>query len=273
MIHSIPTVYRGIEFRSRLEAKWAAFFDEIRWHHTYEPFDGAGYLPDFLIHGGAEPLLVEIKPAVTYTDYCAPLDKIEAGLSRSWEHGVLVLGADPLPTELENWYDHAAAGMLGQYVGTIFAMTLGGIRIDNADVYRHLTTALQDQVVHGEIPNPDPHWDYATGCWIRCRKCRKIGVYQQERMRTAYPCGHYDGAANLGRVEAGVIELAWAAACNEVKWRGRDAVTNGHSHPNTGVQNAPIPDIPPPGITPSQWRDLPIQAKQTIANVAAGIGV
>jgi hypothetical protein len=31
----IPTVYRGIEYRSRLEAKWAAFCDRIGWRHTY----------------------------------------------------------------------------------------------------------------------------------------------------------------------------------------------------------------------------------------------
>ena len=64
MTHAIPTRYRGIEYRSRLEARWAAFFDGIGWQFTYEPFDGDGYIPDFLIHGD-QPLLVEVKPAVT----------------------------------------------------------------------------------------------------------------------------------------------------------------------------------------------------------------
>lgn len=63
MNHAIATLYSGIEYRSRLEARWAAFFDEIGWRHTYEPFDGDGYIPDFLIHG-TRPLLVEVKPAV-----------------------------------------------------------------------------------------------------------------------------------------------------------------------------------------------------------------
>jgi hypothetical protein len=35
MNHAIPAVYRGIEYRSRLEARWAAFFDETGWKHTY----------------------------------------------------------------------------------------------------------------------------------------------------------------------------------------------------------------------------------------------
>jgi len=56
-----PTRYKGIQFRSRLEATWAAFFDQCRWQWEYEPniFDGAGWLPDFLIRPGN---LVEVKP-------------------------------------------------------------------------------------------------------------------------------------------------------------------------------------------------------------------
>jgi len=29
-IAAIPTVYNGIRYRSRLEAKWAAFFENVR---------------------------------------------------------------------------------------------------------------------------------------------------------------------------------------------------------------------------------------------------
>ena len=35
----IQTVYRGIEFRSRLEARWAAFFDQCEWPWVYEGND------------------------------------------------------------------------------------------------------------------------------------------------------------------------------------------------------------------------------------------
>ena len=46
MIASIPTVYRGIQFRSRLEAKWAAFFDTCEWPWLYEPKDFNGWIPE-----------------------------------------------------------------------------------------------------------------------------------------------------------------------------------------------------------------------------------
>ena len=93
---SIPTTYRSVQYRSRLEAKWAAFFDQIGWHHTYEPFDADGYIPDFLIHGSS-PFLVEIKPAVILEDYLAPIEKAEKGLRGHWDRDIVILGADPLP--------------------------------------------------------------------------------------------------------------------------------------------------------------------------------
>ena len=48
---NIEQVYNGIKFRSRLEARWAIFFDSINLKYEYEPegfkFDGYRYVPDF----------------------------------------------------------------------------------------------------------------------------------------------------------------------------------------------------------------------------------
>lgn len=60
---AIPTDYGGVTFRSRLEAKWAAFFDLCKWQWEYEPLDMSGWAPDFAIKkrtGGR--VLVEVKP-------------------------------------------------------------------------------------------------------------------------------------------------------------------------------------------------------------------
>ena len=48
----IETVYAGCRFRSRLEARWAVFFDALgeKWEYEKEGFDlpfGGPYLPDF----------------------------------------------------------------------------------------------------------------------------------------------------------------------------------------------------------------------------------
>jgi len=47
--HAIPTTYKGVNFRSRLEARWAAFFDRARWTWAYEPLEFAGWIPDFAV--------------------------------------------------------------------------------------------------------------------------------------------------------------------------------------------------------------------------------
>ena len=68
-IKAIETEYNGYRFRSRLEARWAVFFDAAKIKYEYEPegfelADGTRYLPDFYL-----PELftyVEIKPA----DFC-----------------------------------------------------------------------------------------------------------------------------------------------------------------------------------------------------------
>lgn len=60
----IPTDHSGSRFRSRLEARWASFFDSMSWEWEYEPFDMDGYIPDFAIRTKTGPLLVEIKPIV-----------------------------------------------------------------------------------------------------------------------------------------------------------------------------------------------------------------
>ena len=52
-IKPIETVHNGYRFRSRLEARWAVFFDELGIKYEYEPEgfekEGYKYLPDFYL--------------------------------------------------------------------------------------------------------------------------------------------------------------------------------------------------------------------------------
>ena len=73
-IRAIPTFYKGISFRSRLEARWAIIFDQlgIDWRYETEGYDiqieqgfSIRYLPDFVLMGGSircpKQLFVEVK--------------------------------------------------------------------------------------------------------------------------------------------------------------------------------------------------------------------
>jgi len=113
-VKAIETTYAGTVFRSRLEARWACFFDKLCWPWTYEPLDGRGYLPDFAIGGGA-PLIVEVKPAAAAQDYSDALGKVALGLETRWHHDILVVGLSPIAASLESCCNlHPAAGLLGR---------------------------------------------------------------------------------------------------------------------------------------------------------------
>lgn len=76
-----PTVYKGIEMRSRLEAGYAAWLDRWFFRWDYEPCafsspTGRQYLPDFRVHNvrilcpGPSPVTVyvEVKPLAALQD-------------------------------------------------------------------------------------------------------------------------------------------------------------------------------------------------------------
>jgi hypothetical protein len=113
---SIPTTYNGIRFRSRLEAKWACFWDlqstdrtndpiDFQTHWHYEPFELPGWIPDFLItRGFFAPSLIEIKPITGLHQFLNSADwaKIQNALTQdSWfnknEYGSLnINGISPI---------------------------------------------------------------------------------------------------------------------------------------------------------------------------------
>ena len=73
-LKAIDTRYAGHLFRSRLEARWAVFFDRLglRWEYEPEGFvlpDGTRYLPDFRLHTPqGERRWVEVKPSHITSD-------------------------------------------------------------------------------------------------------------------------------------------------------------------------------------------------------------
>jgi hypothetical protein len=74
-----PRVYKGIELRSTLEAKWAIFFDLIGWNWSYEPYkvihNDQTWIPDFVLQGfDGNPIYCEVKPSNS-SDEWYELDK------------------------------------------------------------------------------------------------------------------------------------------------------------------------------------------------------
>jgi len=113
----IETEYKGYKFRSRLEARWAVFFDAcgIMWEYEPEGFEldnGMYYLPDFLLHNVYhyndndtrycwKDLFVEVKARMNETDakkiyeFTGLLKQIERHISEYSCERLLILSDIP----------------------------------------------------------------------------------------------------------------------------------------------------------------------------------
>jgi hypothetical protein len=156
MIKAIETTYKGYRFRSRLEARWAVFFDVagVEWEYEPEGFElpgGARYLPDFFIKGNHQyGPWVEIKGAApTETE----IEKLVALCEAKCAYGVLLWGT---PGQHEWLYIHKE-GMVqddsreGFYTGTDLLTHLNcGYRDDANLPSDAIRAARSARFEHGE---------------------------------------------------------------------------------------------------------------------------
>lgn len=92
-IKPIETLYAGILFRSRLEARWARYFDElkIKWQYEREGFEtpSGRYLPDFWLTQVS--MWAEVKPEWPTAHDIARCKRVAIGSG----HPFLILDGPP----------------------------------------------------------------------------------------------------------------------------------------------------------------------------------
>jgi hypothetical protein len=154
----IETRYAGHRFRSRLEARWAVFFDHlgIRWQYEPQGFNigGRPYLPDFLLLD--TQTWVEVKGDEAKLDY----DLMEAfayALPRGSR--IVILGPLPEAKPAGDWdwgwqslcsyfVDEGGRVVFGDWVGfgsggpVVLTETSGATYFDNGDRENWLTPVL-----------------------------------------------------------------------------------------------------------------------------------
>lgn len=185
---AIPTQYGGVNFRSRLEARWAAFFDLLGWRWLYEATDLEGWIPDFTLLGTHSTTLVEVKPIEFGRDVEFILAQVEERTDlqkavRHWKakadelggfQEVLILGAYP---PCLNCPRHPAIGVLLEEWGDYDLAIL----------------------------NEDDLYDFDF--------CALDGSFQ---MRLS---GLHNGDHYLNYVETRTIKQFWNQASNRVQWK------------------------------------------------------
>ena len=196
MSWSRSVIYKGIRFRSVLEAQWAYLMDQIRWSWEYEPHEFGGYIPDFWVKG-KRGFFLEVKPARDMNDIEKYLPKLNANLRLRDE--ILVVG---------------------------YSWTLS---YDTEDPFP-LAGWLR-QVFRGEGGHLRYKWAWSR--WVTCGHCGSAAIQHDYGNYVCYPCGCreeiedlYDPPcedymdliepANLSQ-----LNTAWNAAKTEFRWEPR----------------------------------------------------
>ncbi len=93
-VKALPTTYAGVEFRSRIEARWALFFDKlgVSWSYEREGYElpTGNYLPDFWLPDVRDGCWFEVKGAnPTRREYDLAIE-----LAQATDHEVFVAYGD-----------------------------------------------------------------------------------------------------------------------------------------------------------------------------------
>jgi len=149
-IRAVDTIYNGHFFRSRLEARWAVFFNALglAWEYEAETFDvgGVWYLPDFkLRRRGDSVLWVEVKPEHVEDD-----PKFSAFARATPDRALLVSGTP------HQYVTHWGADYLQDYLQ--LSTPVGGLLRNNprakeakarVEIERAAQVALRARFEHG----------------------------------------------------------------------------------------------------------------------------
>lgn len=182
-LKAIPTTYNGIMMRSRLEARWAAFFDACGWPWTYEPFDLNGWAPDFQLNF-VRPVLVEVKPHTdhllgrVFRDITAPIVAIPNSPR------VLLVGAQPRSTLIGDGFSGSLIGW-----GTDYELLQEGNR------------------------------EIEETCLTACRG--HVGLSRVYGHSTCFVCASQKHPARRGRTSS-QHQKPWAKACNATQWHPKN---------------------------------------------------
>jgi hypothetical protein len=189
-----PTTYASTNFRSRLEARWAAFFDLCAWRWEYEPIDTAGWMPDFLLIGAKRVVKVEVKPIewcgedsdriVAQATAEPDLAKVRAFI-RGRDDEILILGA--YPHFLRREQTAGFGSILGAFI----------VRESGLEEKPHFDLA----VLAGGYPPPILDFHAFSGSYEY-----RIG-------------GEYEGDGHLRVCDPATVTQIWRQAGNAVQWR------------------------------------------------------
>ena len=107
-MRALATKYQERQYRSLLEAKWAAFFRNIGWRVEYEPFEFYGWIPGFVTIS-KPPVLIEVKPVTDFVSVQKVRDALCEAAKDEQGYEALLVGVAPFALDAYEG-DHAYSG-------------------------------------------------------------------------------------------------------------------------------------------------------------------
>lgn len=165
LIKAIETAYNGYKFRSRLEARWARFYDElgIRYSYEHEGYDlgpHGWYLPDFWLPD--QQVWIEIKGPKPTWDEGVKANALAVGT----RHPVYIFWGNIQTPSWDSKNDGAYLYLAPDFVKKDSLESVNGKHFD--------------------------HYQW----WCECPKCGKLDIAFQGRAHRICRCFHGDKGYN-----------------------------------------------------------------------------
>ncbi len=188
-IQAIETFYNGYKFRSRLEARWAVFFDKsgIKYRYELEGFklNGIWYLPDFFIPEWS--IWIEVKPDLPTEKECEKA--IRLCIAR--DEPVIILAGDAYNGEFEmlifnklQYSKEEIQSILDKRSRDQYCWTSqSALTYWNSD-FKEAYPMMFDF---------DRKYELTKGSWVQCSVCKSIDIFRLgEGMDHKAFCKHKD---------------------------------------------------------------------------------
>ena len=178
-IKAIETTYKGCRFRSRLEARWAVFYNAlgIQWQYEREGFDCDGffYLPDFYLP--VQRYWIEVRGRMI--DDMKDMDSLAFLCRKKEEKGFAFFGDIPYP--------YPAAGEDCKRLGFLGAMCDSMVSCGTDLVHPPGAINVLDPFQFS--PNERGREMFTPFWWCICPECSYLGVTALGDSRFL-ECGH-----------------------------------------------------------------------------------
>lgn len=193
----IRTNYKGILFRSKLEAEWAKFFDSLSIPWLYEPegyqfTDGTMYLPDFWLPDSKQ--WFEVKGLMNDKDqHKMEMLCLESG------HDVVIGYPDGEFSMMDLWHNSDSPSLFDPYLRDEPEPT----RFNHVEAFGKVDTYLN-----------------------RCKRCGQYSFMESCGSYQCQCCGAYDGDHYINWVMDGEKDYSepWYEHINTYEWRKRSRI-------------------------------------------------